>query len=83
VPDWPGIGRSGHIRFEEMTGEKVEEGLSGLIREIGKPLVLLTTRWPAITAGAWRNCMPIFSKACRRTAMRASGVFGGAMIGAP
>ena len=42
VPDWPGVGRSGYIPFQDMTGEKVVEGLSALIQEIGKPLNLLT-----------------------------------------
>lgn len=41
VPDWPGIGRSGSIPLDELTGEVVVEGLSGLIRMLDQPIVLM------------------------------------------
>ena len=30
VPDWPGVGRSGYIPFEDLTGEVVVAGLGRL-----------------------------------------------------
>jgi pimeloyl-ACP methyl ester carboxylesterase len=42
VPDWPGVGRSGYVSHERMTGELVVDGLSGLIATLPEPLVLLT-----------------------------------------
>ena len=42
VPDWPGVGRSGHVPADELTGERVCAGLAALIAELGESVVLLT-----------------------------------------
>jgi pimeloyl-ACP methyl ester carboxylesterase len=42
VPDWPGIGRSGYIPFDEMTGEVMVKGLGGLLASLGEPTIVLT-----------------------------------------
>lgn len=42
VPDWPGIGRSGHVPYEQLNGECVVRGLEALIRTLDTPVVLLT-----------------------------------------
>ncbi len=42
VPDWPGIGRSGHVPAEQLTGEAVCAGLAQVIAEAGEQVVLLT-----------------------------------------
>lgn len=42
VPDWPGMGRSGHVPLDKLNGEVVVDGLGGLIRSLAPPLVLLT-----------------------------------------
>ena len=42
APDWPGVGRSGFVPIDILDGETVVEGLSGLLRELDRPLVLLT-----------------------------------------
>jgi len=42
VPDWPGIGRSGHIPYDQLDGDCVVSGLSALIESIDTPVVLLT-----------------------------------------
>lgn len=41
VPDWPGIGRSGGIRVDDITGGVVVEGLGALLRHLATPVVLL------------------------------------------
>jgi len=41
VPDWPGIGRSGHVPIEKLTGEVVVEGLGGLLCGLGQPVILM------------------------------------------
>ena len=41
VPDWPGIGRSGHVPFDRLTGEVVVEGLDRLIKSLDEPVVLM------------------------------------------
>lgn len=42
VPDWPGHGRSGALDPDSITGELVCQGLAGMIRELGGPVVLVT-----------------------------------------
>jgi pimeloyl-ACP methyl ester carboxylesterase len=42
VPDWPGIGRSGHVPLQQLTGEYVVRGLGALIESLAAPVVLLT-----------------------------------------
>jgi pimeloyl-ACP methyl ester carboxylesterase len=42
VPDWPGIGRSGHVPLDKLDGDLVVAGLGGLIRSLPPPVVLLT-----------------------------------------
>lgn len=41
VPDWPGIGRSGYVPTENLSGELVVSGLRGLLDCIETPIVLL------------------------------------------
>ncbi len=42
VPDWPGIGRSGHLAPEEFSGAMVCNCFGALIEQLAGPLVLLT-----------------------------------------
>ena len=42
TPDWPGIGRSGFIPVDELSGETVCRGLQGVIAGIEGPIILLT-----------------------------------------
>ena len=42
VPDWPGIARSGYIPLDEMTGERMVEGLSALIASLDAPVAVIT-----------------------------------------
>jgi len=41
VPDWPGIGRSGHVPAEALDGAFVVSGLAALLGKISGPVVLL------------------------------------------
>jgi pimeloyl-ACP methyl ester carboxylesterase len=42
VPDWPGVGRSGHIPLDEITGERVVAGLGKVIASLGRPAIVMT-----------------------------------------
>jgi pimeloyl-ACP methyl ester carboxylesterase len=42
VPDWPGIGRSGHVPYDQLNGDVVVSGLGALIDSLDTPVVLLT-----------------------------------------
>ena len=42
LPDWPGVGRSGHVAAERLTGEVVCAGMAEVIAQAGQPVVLLT-----------------------------------------
>jgi pimeloyl-ACP methyl ester carboxylesterase len=42
LPDWPGVGRSGHITLDQITGEVIVEGLGQLIASLGRPAIVMT-----------------------------------------
>src|SRR5258707_5317330 len=42
VPDWPGVGRSGHIPLDEITGERVVAGLGKVVASLGRPAIVMT-----------------------------------------
>jgi pimeloyl-ACP methyl ester carboxylesterase len=42
VPDWPGVGRSGYIPFDNLTGEVVVEGLGKVVASLGQPAIIMT-----------------------------------------
>jgi pimeloyl-ACP methyl ester carboxylesterase len=42
VPDWPGVGRSGYVPYDKLTGELVCERLGALISAQGEPVVVMT-----------------------------------------
>jgi pimeloyl-ACP methyl ester carboxylesterase len=42
LPDWPGVGRSGHIPLDQITGEVIVEGLGQVIASIGRPAIVMT-----------------------------------------
>ena len=42
VPDWPGVGRSGYVPYEKLTGELVCERLGSLISAQSAPVVVMT-----------------------------------------
>jgi pimeloyl-ACP methyl ester carboxylesterase len=42
VPDWPGVGRSGYIAFDSITGDMVVDGLGQVIASFGKPAIVMT-----------------------------------------
>jgi pimeloyl-ACP methyl ester carboxylesterase len=42
VPDWPGVGRSGHIPLDQTTGEVIVEGLGQVIASLGQPANVMT-----------------------------------------
>lgn len=42
VPDWPGIGRSGWVPQEDLTGMTVAAGLGGVIEALGGQVILMT-----------------------------------------
>jgi pimeloyl-ACP methyl ester carboxylesterase len=42
IPDWPGVGRSGYIPYERLTGELVCERLGALISAQSAPVVVMT-----------------------------------------
>jgi pimeloyl-ACP methyl ester carboxylesterase len=42
VPDWPGVGRSGHIPLDQITGEVIVEGLGQVIASLGRPAIVMT-----------------------------------------
>lgn len=42
VPDWPGIGRSGYVPFEALSGELVVQGLGQVLRSLDRPAIVMT-----------------------------------------
>jgi pimeloyl-ACP methyl ester carboxylesterase len=42
VPDWPGVGRSGFIPVDDLTGEVVVEGLGKIVASLGQPAIIMT-----------------------------------------
>jgi pimeloyl-ACP methyl ester carboxylesterase len=42
VPDWPGVGRSGHIPFDRLTGEVVVAGLGKVLDSLQQPAIVMT-----------------------------------------
>ena len=42
VPDWPGVGRSGYVPYDKLTGELVCERLGSLISAQSAPVVVMT-----------------------------------------
>jgi pimeloyl-ACP methyl ester carboxylesterase len=42
VPDWPGVGRSGYIPLDNLTGEVVVEGLAKIVVSLGQPVIIMT-----------------------------------------
>ena len=42
VPDWPGVGRSGYIPLDDLTGDVVVEGLGKIVRSLGQPAIVMT-----------------------------------------
>jgi pimeloyl-ACP methyl ester carboxylesterase len=42
LPDWPGVGRSGYIPLDDLTGEVVVEGLGKIVRSLGQPAIVMT-----------------------------------------
>jgi hypothetical protein len=42
VPDWPGVGRSGHIPLDKLTGEVVVEGLGKVLASLDQPAIVMT-----------------------------------------
>jgi pimeloyl-ACP methyl ester carboxylesterase len=42
VPDWPGVGRSGYLPFEDLTGEVVVAGLGKVVASLGQPAIIMT-----------------------------------------
>jgi pimeloyl-ACP methyl ester carboxylesterase len=42
VPDWPGVGRSGYIPVDDLTGEVVIEGLGKIVASLGQPAIVMT-----------------------------------------
>jgi len=42
VPDWPGVGRSGYIPLDHLTGDVVVEGLGKIAASLGQPAIVMT-----------------------------------------
>jgi pimeloyl-ACP methyl ester carboxylesterase len=42
LPDWPGVGRSGFIAFDTITGDMVVDGLGQVIASLGRPAIVMT-----------------------------------------
>src|SRR5262245_65431313 len=42
VPDWPGVGRSGYIPLDDLTGDVVVEGLGKIVASLGQPAIIMT-----------------------------------------
>lgn len=42
LPDWPGVGRSGYIAPDTITGDMVVDGLGQVIASIGRPAIVMT-----------------------------------------
>ena len=42
IPDWAGSGRSGHVPYDDLTGETVVAGLGKALIAVGEPAVVMT-----------------------------------------
>jgi pimeloyl-ACP methyl ester carboxylesterase len=42
LPDWPGVGRSGYIAPDTITGDMVVDGLGQVIASLGRPAIVMT-----------------------------------------
>lgn len=42
VPDWPGCGRSGHVPYDELDGERVVAGLGKVLESLDHPAIVMT-----------------------------------------
>jgi pimeloyl-ACP methyl ester carboxylesterase len=42
VPDWPGVGRSGYIPRDKLTGEVMVEGLGKVLASLDQPAIIMT-----------------------------------------
>jgi pimeloyl-ACP methyl ester carboxylesterase len=42
LPDWPGVGRSGHVPLDQLTGEVVVEGLGKVLASLDQPAIIMT-----------------------------------------
>lgn len=42
LPDWPGVGRSGYIAPDTITGDMVVAGLGQVIASLGRPAIVMT-----------------------------------------
>jgi pimeloyl-ACP methyl ester carboxylesterase len=42
LPDWPGVGRSGYIPLDKLTGEVVVEGLGKVLASLDQPAIIMT-----------------------------------------
>jgi pimeloyl-ACP methyl ester carboxylesterase len=42
VPDWPGVGRSGYIPLDHLTGQVVVDGLGKVVASLGRPSIVMT-----------------------------------------
>jgi len=42
LPDWPGVGRSGYIALDKITGDMVVDGLGQVIASLGRPAIVIT-----------------------------------------
>src|SRR5262249_21918739 len=41
VQDWPGVGRSGYIPLDNLTGDVVVEGLGKIVASLGQPAIIM------------------------------------------
>jgi pimeloyl-ACP methyl ester carboxylesterase len=42
LPDWPGVGRSGAVAFDTITGDMVVDGVGQVIASLGRPAIVMT-----------------------------------------
>ena len=42
VPDWAGVGRSGYVPYDKLTGELVISGLGKVISALDRPAIVMT-----------------------------------------
>jgi len=42
LPDWPGVGRSGYIAFDKITGDMVVDGIGQVIASLRQPAIVVT-----------------------------------------
>ena len=40
--DWPGVGRSGHVAPQDLSGEMIVTGIGQVLQEIGSPSIVMT-----------------------------------------